>query len=181
MGIGHSVGFVAIGAALSSVVFNGVAAADAVPSLQNRVSIETSLPSDVEAQTRTPVEQMPSWPKQSCTVDRGPVHFRTAAASMRYLARAYNCADITALRRVTTPDTRNMLRWMTIEAVNMRLGSCTLAGSPGWHYYDCTFTHDYPTGVPHDDADADGNGQAFLVARPATRPGWYAGAFAGCG
>ena len=119
---------------------------------------------------------MPAWPKKRCTVDNGPVHFRTPEATMRYLAAAWNCADIHALRHVTTADSRGQLQWMQREAKNLKLVSCTAYGLSGHHSFSCNFTHDYPRGVGHDNPTATGKGQAWLTVRPARRPGWYVAA-----
>jgi hypothetical protein len=123
----------------------------------------------------------PAWPKQRCTVDRGPVHFRTSAGAMRYLARAYNCFDIKALRHVTNPAARLQLQYMTAEGINMRFDACdSYRYGSDYHTYTCHFTHDYPKGVEHETPDANGNGQAWLQVYPADNPGWYA-TVVGCG
>ena len=121
----------------------------------------------------------PAW-HRTCVVNTGPVHFRTPEAAMRYLVRAWNCRDVAALRHVTNPDSRSQLQWMMAEAVNLRFDKCTDYGTPGRHAYGCTFTHDYPAGVAHEDPGPDGGGQAYLDVRAARTPGFYA-MVAGCG
>ena len=127
------------------------------------------LPASASAATDGP----PTW-RQRCTVDAGPVHFRTPETAMRYLAAAWNCRDSRALAHVTDPDARGQLQWMTTEAVNLQFVSCTDYGSPGRHVYGCEFTHDYPKGVPHETPTPGGKGHASLVIKPARNPGWYA-------
>jgi hypothetical protein len=123
----------------------------------------------------------PRWPTQTCTVDKGMPHFRTPQAAMVYLAAAWNCHDLTALRHVTTPASRVELQWMTREALDLTLSSCRVDGLPGHHFYSCEFVHHYPKGVPHDDAGPDGLGRAYVQAFPADAPGWYAHEHIGCG
>jgi hypothetical protein len=122
----------------------------------------------------------PTWPKQICSVDKGMVHFRTPEAAMKYLAAAWNCHDVSALRHVTNPDARASLLYMNAEAKNLRFVRCTDYGRPGRHAYGCTFTHDYPASVAHDNPSPDGRGQAYLDVRPARAPGFYA-TVVGCG
>src|ERR1043165_3754950 len=57
--------------------------------------------------------------------------FATPEAAMRYLAAAYNARDLTALKRVTTPDARRELDDMRAQAVDLRLASCTYRAGEG--------------------------------------------------
>ncbi|MDQ1714756.1 MAG: hypothetical protein QOC60_701 [Frankiaceae bacterium] len=127
------------------------------------------------------VQGPPAWRKQTCVIDAGPVHFRKPESAMRYLAAAWNCGDLRAMRRVTNPDSRTQLQWMTAEATNLQLVGCVDYGVPGRHIYTCSFTHDYPKGVAHEIPTATGKGQAFLSVSPARRPGWYVSVSQGCG
>jgi hypothetical protein len=123
----------------------------------------------------------PVWPRQVCQVNAGQVHFRTPEAAMRYLAKAWNCNDVAALRHVTTPGSRAELLEMKHEAVNMTLDRCTREGSGDYQTYYCEFTHHYPKGVAHDDPGPDGLGRAYIFVFPARAPGWYAHEHIGCG
>ncbi len=125
-------------------------------------------------------DRPPAWHHRTCVVDAGPVHFRTPEAAMRYLAAAWNCSDMAALRHVTNANSRAQLQSMTAEAVNLHFTKCTDYGRPGHHMYGCTFSHDYPKGVAHEDPAPDGRGRAYLDVYPARTPGFYA-TVVGCG
>jgi len=103
----------------------------------------------------------------------GP-HFDTPQAAMRYLATAWNRHDITAMKKVTTPDGRAALFGMYREAVNLRLDHCVANAGQG--DYSCYFTHDYPASM-----HKKGHGEAEFLAGPARNPGWYMTVFVGCG
>src|SRR4051794_35545636 len=93
------------------------------------VAVLAVAPVAVMAPAAEAVTGTPSWPKQVCHVNTGPVHFRTPQGAMRYLAKAWNCNDVAALRHVTTPGSRAELLAMKHEAVNLSLDRCTSQGS----------------------------------------------------
>ncbi|MDQ1726185.1 MAG: hypothetical protein QOK14_230, partial [Frankiaceae bacterium] len=103
----------------------------------------------------------------------GPVHFDTPGDAMRYLARAYNCTDMVAMKRVTEPMVRDAFREMTKEAVDMQFLECTPQPDRA-HWFTCSFTHHYPKGVKHENPGPDGLGRAYVTVSTAARPGFYA-------
>jgi hypothetical protein len=102
-----------------------------------------------------------------------PVHFRTPSAAMRYLASAYNRGDITALKKVTTPQARSALLEMRPFATNLRLESCSTSA---YGHTICEFTHALPS-APKGAAQ----GHAEFAVAPADRHGWYMSVMETCG
>jgi hypothetical protein len=101
----------------------------------------------------------------------GSPYFRTPQAAMRYLVRAYNAGDLTALKHVTTPWGREELLRMRPEAPRLTLIGCTRNPSGS---YTCRFRHTYPAGRP-------GQGRAEFLVGPAVRHGWYLTVVESCG
>jgi hypothetical protein len=92
---------------------------------------------------------------------------------MRYLAAAYNRADLTALKHVTTPAARVALASMMKGATNLRLAGC--APRAGMCDYTCTFTHGFPAS-----RQQTGSGHAAFLVGPADTPGWYMAVLGRC-
>ncbi len=95
---------------------------------------------------------------------------------MRYLATAWNSHDTVALRHVTDPSARDQLDAMHSEAVNLRLSSCKRQPAGD---YECTFSHDYPSGYMHPKGEK--RGEAMFLVGPALTPGWYMTVYQHCG
>jgi hypothetical protein len=110
---------------------------------------------------------------QPCPGTTPSPHFATPEAAMRYLARAWNHRDLEALCHVTDPQERRMLLAMHSEAVHLQLRRCW---DEGVGAVGCSFTHDYPRRLHQ-----RGVGHAYLEARVALTPGWYATGVVGCG
>jgi hypothetical protein len=110
---------------------------------------------------------------QPCPVKTPSPHFATPEAAMRYLARAWNHRDLDALCHVTDPEERRMLLAMHSEAVHLQLRRCW---DEGVGAVGCSFAHDYPRRLHR-----HGGGHAYLEARVARTPGWYATGVVGCG
>ncbi len=104
---------------------------------------------------------------------RGPL-FDSPEAAMRFMAAAFDRRDATALRAVTTPESRRELFDMWPKQVHLRLSSCQRE-SDGT--YTCLFPHDPPPGmkVP------PGGVVATMTVAPAARPGWYLSGIITCG
>lgn len=103
----------------------------------------------------------------------GP-HFETPDAAMTYLANAWNAGNLTNLKHVTDPSARELLLNMHREATNLRLDTCVKQERGD---YECTFSHDFPTGYTHKSAV----GHAGFLVGPALRPGWYMTVYEYCG
>lgn len=114
----------------------------------------------------------------------GVPHFDTPEQAMRYLAAAWNAMDTVKLKHVTTRSARAALEVMRHEATNLQLDHCTLDRAE--HDYDCTFTHDFPSGYRGHDPSSpykqtDHPGTASFVVGPADRSGWYMTVLEDCG
>jgi hypothetical protein len=120
-----------------------------------------------------------------------PPHFATPDDAMRYLAAAYNAGDETAIRHVTTPDSRQQFegerQW--VKAFSFR--DCKANGAPNWDY-TCVLNIDafQPGMTPSPDPSADAATQAqqlqsmdevTLLVGAAATPGWYLEVNEGCG
>jgi len=125
------------------------------------------------APANTPIKLTAS--QATVTTAATPPHFDTPDAAMRYLTAAYNRADLTALKHVTTPAARVALVAMMKGATNLRLTGCT--ARTGMGDYTCTFSHEYPASM-----HKPGKGEpAVFVVGPADTPGWYMTVFESCG
>jgi hypothetical protein len=142
------------------------------------VSPAPSVPTPGGSTTPTPAATTPTpstapTPTASAKAPARP-HFDTPEAAMRSMAAAFNRHDLTALRWVTTPESRQELFDMWPQQVHLRLSSCEreIDGT-----YTCSFPHDPPKGmkVP------PGGVVATMVVAPADLPGWYLGGIVTCG
>jgi len=104
--------------------------------------------------------------------------------AMRYLVAAYNSSDETAIRHVTTPDSRTQFESERQWVQTFRFRDCTANGAPNWDY---TCVLDIVATVPGVDPGIDPatglpvmNEVTVLVAA-AARPGYYLAANEGCG
>jgi photosystem II stability/assembly factor-like uncharacterized protein len=100
------------------------------------------------------------------------VHFRTPEGAMRYLARAYNRNDISALKMVTTPRARDELLLMRTFATHLRLRSCV---TDHYGHTRCNFAHGFAN------APRRAYGHADFAVAPADKPGWYMTVLESCG
>jgi hypothetical protein len=130
-------------------------------------------PRSTQATRTTSGHRQTPRPTPTTSAPRG-LHFDTPEGAMRYLARAYNRIDLTALKHVTTPEARANLVAMRATAVNLQLVSCTFNASRG--DYLCAFTHDFPASMHQ-----TGTGHAHFTAAPADRIGWYMTVLNDCG
>lgn len=103
---------------------------------------------------------------------RGTPYFRTPAAAMRYLARAYNAHDDKRLAYVTTREARDNLIAMRGYAPALALIGCT----PNAGDYMCSFTHTLAK-----PSAGHRRGQATFLVGPAYRHGWYMTVLESCG
>jgi hypothetical protein len=111
-----------------------------------------------------------NWPRQVCSVNTGPVHFRTPDAAMRYLARAWNCRDLAAVKHVSTPVARHNMLGMSTTTSQLRFSNCD-ENSYGtdYHSWECTMDDVYPKGT-----DTDGKEMhQILTVYSARNPGFY--------
>jgi len=111
----------------------------------------------------------PAWPTRTCVVDSGAVHFRTPEAAMRYLAKAWNCRDLAAVRHLTNPDSRNQMLAMATPTSRLSFSSCERFGTPGWRTWECTFDDVYPAGT----TDTERELHQIFTVKPARGPGFY--------
>ena len=93
---------------------------------------------------------------------------------MAYMAVAFDTGDLTALRKVTTPQSRRELYDMWPNPVHLRLSRCEKES--GGSSYVCSFPHDPPKGM-----DPSSVPEATMVVEPAARPGWYMSELTECG
>jgi hypothetical protein len=107
---------------------------------------------------------------------------------MRYLAAAYNSGDETAIRHVTTPDSRTQFEGERQWVQTFRFRDCLANGAPTWDYacvLDIVATVpgvdpssilgvDPATGFPVMD-------EVTVLVAPAARTGYYLAANEGCG
>ncbi|MEP7054262.1 MAG: hypothetical protein ABI912_03350 [Actinomycetota bacterium] len=124
-----------------------------------------------------------SWPSEKCQLPTTKAkvipHFATPEEAMTFLTKAYNCYDVTALKRVTVEAARQALLGMTTEATSLKLDTCV--ANKVRHDFDCTFTHAVPPTAHGHDANGDGKGSAQFTVAPAQRSGWYMTVLEGCG
>jgi len=115
---------------------------------------------------------------------RGVPHFATPEAAMRYLAAAYNSGDETAIRHVTTPDSRTQFEAERQWVQTFRFRECTANGAPAWDY-NCVL--DITANVPGVSPNIDATtglvvmDEVALLVAPAARTGYYVEANEGCG
>jgi hypothetical protein len=113
-----------------------------------------------------------------------PPHFATPDAAMRYLAAAYNSGNETAIRHVTTPDSRTQFEAERQWVKTFRFSDCTANGAPTWDY-NCVL--DIIANVPGVSPNIDANtglvvmDEVALLVAPAARTGYYVEANEGCG
>ena len=118
-----------------------------------------------------PAVTEPAAPGKRRAVDRPEApYFSTPEAAMRYLARAYNSANVRQLKNVTTPGSRAALDEMRRHAPRITLVGCVRDLG---YSYTCTFRHTI--------RGASGQGMAQFVASPADRHGWYLELIGECG
>jgi hypothetical protein len=103
---------------------------------------------------------------------------------MRSLAAAYNSGNETAIRHVTTPDSRAQFETERQWVKTFRFRDCTANGAPNWDYGCVLDITAYAPGVtPNTDATT---GQVIMdevtvLVAPAARTGYYLEANQGCG
>jgi hypothetical protein len=103
---------------------------------------------------------------------------------MRYLVAAYNSGDETAIRHVTTPDSRIQFESERQWVRTFRFRSCTANGAPAW---DFTCVLDIVATMPGVTTNTDPAtglpimNEVTVLVSPAARPGYYLSANQGCG
>lgn len=103
---------------------------------------------------------------------------------MRYLVAAYNSGNETAIRHVTTPDSRNQFESERQWVKTFRFRDCTANGAPNWDY-SCVF--DIVTLMPGVNPNVDATtglvvmDEVTVLVAPAARTGYYLAANEGCG
>ena len=113
-----------------------------------------------------------------------PPHFATPDAAMRYLVAAYNSGDETAVRHVTTPDSRTQFESERQWVKTFRFRDCTANGAPNWDY-SCVF--DIVALMPGVNPNVDETtglvvmDEVTVLVAPAARTGYYLAANQGCG
>jgi hypothetical protein len=98
------------------------------------------------------------------------VHFATPLAATRYFAAASNSGNLTALHRVTTPDSFHLVMGMRKEARDVRAQSCSATGQGD---YNCVLSYKF--------AHKQGTGDWNIIVAPAIAPGWYVYTYISCG
>jgi hypothetical protein len=129
-------------------------------------------PTPVSTPTATPTSTPVTTPTAKPTPP--PPLFATPEAAMAYMARAFDERDIAALKKVTTPQSRQELFDMWPGQVHLRLSRCEKDGDS--YAYVCFFPHDPPKGM-----DPTAVPEAVMVVEPAARPGWYMSELSECG
>ncbi len=136
----------------------------------------TAAPTTTPTPVSTPSPTSTSTPVTTPTTKPTPLPplFATPEAAMAYMARAFDQRDITALKKVTTPQSRQELFDMWPGQVHLRLSRCEKDGDS--YAYVCFFPHDPPKGM-----DPTSVPEAVMVVEPAARPGWYMSELSECG
>jgi hypothetical protein len=131
-------------------------------------------PSPTPSTTTSPTTSPnPSPTPTTAPTPTGPL-FATPEAAMAAMAKAFNTGDTVALKRVTTPPSRQELYDMWPNPVHLRLSRCQQ--DSGSHAYVCFFPHDPPKGM-----DPHAVPEATMLVEPAARPGWYMSELMECG
>lgn len=136
--------------------------------------------------TAVPTPTNPADPKVVNAVASAaqPPHFTTPDAAMRYLVAAYNSGDETAIRHVTTPDSRSQFESERQWVQTFRFRDCTANGAPNWDY-NCVL--DIVANVPGVSPNIDATtglvimDEVAVLVAPAARTGYYLSANEGCG
>jgi hypothetical protein len=148
-----------------------VPAATSSPTPTSTTPTAKPTPTPVSLATATPTSTPVATPTAKPTP---PPLFATPEAAMAYMARAFDARDITALKKVTTPQSRQELFDMWPGQVHLRLSRCEKDGDS--YAYVCFFPHDPPKGM-----DPTAVPEAVMVVEPAARPGWYMSELSECG
>jgi hypothetical protein len=143
------------------------------PATAGATTTGTAITGSAPVTAPAPVPTAPA-PTATPTPTRPEPMFATPEAAMAYMAVAFDTGDLTALRKVTTPESRKELYDMWPDPVHLRLSRCDKES--GGSSYVCYFPHDPPKGM-----DPSSVPEATMVVEPAARPGWYMSELAECG